>query len=70
MNRSTVTIVGLLLTLHTYIGLRLIPDLPLSSAGRAIAVLLLIASCLLIPAGMTYRSIRDPKWSDRAHGSA
>ncbi|MET0657217.1 MAG: metallophosphoesterase [Steroidobacteraceae bacterium] len=66
MNASRLTIPALLITLHAYIGLRLIPDLPLSTAGRVSAVLLLIAFCVVVPLGMSYRSIRNPAWSDRA----
>ena len=66
LNTSRLAIPALLIALHAYIGLRLIPALPLSTAGRVCAVLLLLASCVLIPLGMSYRSIRDPAWSDRA----
>jgi uncharacterized protein len=66
INRSTVTSVGLLLALHGYIGLRLIPDLPLNLTGRIVAVVVLLLSCVLMPLGMMYRAIRNPTWADRA----
>jgi predicted MPP superfamily phosphohydrolase len=52
-SRVAVTIVfSLLALLHGYIGARLLPDLPIGSAGRALGALLLAASFVLIPLSM------------------
>lgn len=41
--------------LHVYVGLRLIPELPVGMPVKAIAVLALVASCFLIPLSMLVR---------------
>ncbi|HTJ99844.1 MAG TPA: metallophosphoesterase [Bordetella sp.] len=51
--------------LHIYIGLRLVPEAPVSDAVRWIAVLYLAASCLLIPLGARARQLA-PSWSRQA----
>ncbi|AUL37433.1 metallophosphoesterase [Bordetella holmesii] len=50
---------------HVYVGIRIIPDLPMGMAGKSIAILVLIASCILIPVGMLSRSSGRPPWADR-----
>jgi uncharacterized protein len=42
--------------LHLYIGLRILPALPWSNAWQALGAVVLILSCVLIPAGLTGRS--------------
>lgn len=59
MSRSFLTALGLLGLLHVYIGVRLLPALPLGDGGRVAGVLLLAASWALIPIGLTARSLRD-----------
>ncbi|HTH73821.1 MAG TPA: metallophosphoesterase [Trinickia sp.] len=41
--------------LHVYVGLRLLPELPVGVPVKAIAVLALVASCFLIPLSMLVR---------------
>lgn len=41
--------------LHVYVGLRLIPELPVGLPVKAIAVLALVSSCFLIPLSMLVR---------------
>jgi predicted MPP superfamily phosphohydrolase len=41
--------------LHVYVGLRLLPELPVAVPVKAIAVLALVASCFLIPLSMLVR---------------
>ncbi|WP_028079751.1 metallophosphoesterase [Solimonas soli] len=49
-SRVVVTIVfALLAALHAYIGVQLLPDLPIGTAGRLLGALLLAASFALIP---------------------
>jgi predicted MPP superfamily phosphohydrolase len=45
---------------HAYIGARLLPDLPLGTAGTALAIALLAASSLLIPLAMLSRRMARP----------
>lgn len=47
---------GLLGLLHVYIGVRLLPALSIGVPGQVIGSLLLVASCILIPMGLTARS--------------
>jgi predicted MPP superfamily phosphohydrolase len=56
-------VIGVLL--HVYVGFRLIPDLPLPAAGKWIAALWLVLSCLLIPPGMLARMIERQPLGDR-----
>jgi hypothetical protein len=52
---------ALLAALHIYIGLRLLPALPLDSAGRAAGAFALLLSCLLIPMAVASRLVgRQP----------
>jgi predicted MPP superfamily phosphohydrolase len=56
-------VIGVLL--HVYVGFRLIPDLPVPAAGKWIAALWLVLSCLLIPPGMLARMIERQPLGDR-----
>ncbi|WP_116810791.1 metallophosphoesterase [Steroidobacter cummioxidans] len=47
---------GLLGLLHVYIGLRLLPALSIGVTGHVVGALLLLASWILIPMGLTARS--------------
>jgi len=64
--RFMLTATLLVALLHTYIGVRLVPDLPGSTAVTVAAIVALIASTLLIPFGMLARFViaRQPL-SDR-----
>lgn len=59
MRRGFLILLGVLGALHVYIGLRLLPVVPLGVPGRVIGVLLLAASCVLIPLGLMARSMQD-----------
>lgn len=54
--RFVLVVLGLLALLHLYIGLRLLPALPWSTAAQTLAAGLLALSCVLIPAGLSSRS--------------
>lgn len=57
--RFILTVLALLGLLHTYIGWRLLPALPLSAAGVGIAIGFLVLSWALIPLGLMARSRED-----------
>ena len=52
---------GLVLLPHVYVGMRLLPDLPLGAIGAAIAAALLLASAVLIPLAMLSRQMPQPR---------
>jgi len=52
---------GLVLLLHVYVGLRLLPDLPLGVAGLLLAASLLLGSAALIPLAMLSRQMPQPR---------
>nr|WP_235936865.1 metallophosphoesterase [Steroidobacter agaridevorans] len=56
MRRGFSMMLGLLGLLHVYIGVRLLPALSLGVLGQVIGGLLLVASWILIPMGLTARS--------------
>jgi predicted MPP superfamily phosphohydrolase len=60
-----VRLVSIGVLFHLYVGFRIIPDLPISSTGRALCVLWLVLSCLLIPAGMLARRFEHQSVGDR-----
>ncbi|MDB5728321.1 MAG: metallophosphoesterase [Noviherbaspirillum sp.] len=64
--RTTIVVVlSILALLHGYIGMRILPDLPVGPAVRTLGVLWLLASWALIPAGLLSRSIKKQPLSDR-----
>jgi uncharacterized protein len=65
VSRRFLSAIALLGLLHLYIGLRLLPPLPIGAAGQIVAWLTLLASCLLMPLAVVARGTRDPKWADR-----
>jgi uncharacterized protein len=58
ISRSTLVVLGVLASLHVYIGARLLPALPIGVVGLTVGVLLLVASCALIPLGLMSRARR------------
>ncbi|MGI4816219.1 MAG: metallophosphoesterase, partial [Janthinobacterium lividum] len=48
------------IVMHAYVGLRLVPALATGTVSQVIAVLLLVLSCLLIPAAMFSRRMVQP----------
>src|SRR5687768_8646263 len=66
VSRSFVILLCVLAGLHVYIGVRLLPDLPIGVTGRVIGALLLAASCALVPVGTMARSMQSQSpWSER-----
>ena len=63
--RSILVILALLAALHAYIGLRVLPDLPINNAWRAVGVCWLLASLVLVPTGLLSHSIRHQPLADR-----
>lgn len=55
---------SLIALLHLYIGLRILPDLPVSAVIRELGALWLAVSCLLIPAGLLYHKIERQPHAD------
>ncbi|WP_026075694.1 metallophosphoesterase [Noviherbaspirillum massiliense] len=65
-SRNFVLVVySLLAVLHAYIGWRVLPDLPLDTTARTLGALWLVASFVLVPAGLLARGIRRQPLSDR-----
>jgi len=58
-----IIIVGILL--HAYVGIRIIPALPVDAAVKWLCVLWLVLSVMLIPIGMIARSIERQPLGDR-----
>jgi predicted MPP superfamily phosphohydrolase len=54
----------LLALLHFYVGVQLLPMLPIGAFGRVLGALLLVCSFLLMPASMMARSL-PRAWADR-----
>lgn len=64
--RNVVLVVfSLLALLHAYIGWRILPDLPLASVFQLLGALCLLASLLLVPAGLLARAVKRQPLSDR-----
>ncbi|HEV2612316.1 MAG TPA: metallophosphoesterase [Noviherbaspirillum sp.] len=63
--RSTVVIFSLLALLHIYIGARILPAMPVAPVVQWLGVLWLLASLVLVPAGLLAPSIRQQPLSDR-----
>ncbi|MDR5753549.1 MULTISPECIES: metallophosphoesterase [unclassified Caballeronia] len=58
-------VIGIGILFHLYVGVRLIPAAPVGAPLRWLAVLVLVASVLLIPLGMAARTIEQQPLSDR-----
>jgi predicted MPP superfamily phosphohydrolase len=65
LSRRFLTAIALLALIHVYIGLRLLPPLPIGTTGYIIGAVALLASCLMMPLAVFARSARNPQWSDR-----
>ncbi|MFT3736799.1 MAG: hypothetical protein QM776_17610 [Rhodocyclaceae bacterium] len=63
--RFLLTVVGLIATLHLYLAIRLVPDLPVSSAAQYAVLALLLLSTLLQPLGLLSRALSSEVWRDR-----
>jgi predicted MPP superfamily phosphohydrolase len=51
--------------LHIYVGVRLLPDMPIGYPGRWIGAAILAIMCLVEPLGLLSRSIKNQPLSDR-----
>ncbi|HET9446974.1 MAG TPA: metallophosphoesterase [Steroidobacteraceae bacterium] len=65
LSRRFLTLIALLALLHVYIGMRLLPPLPIGATGYVVGALALLASCLMMPLALFARAARDQEWSDR-----
>ncbi len=63
--RSLFTVLFLLGLLHFYIGIRLMPDSGMNALGALAGILLLIASTLLLPAGLLSSRFKRWQWADQ-----
>jgi predicted MPP superfamily phosphohydrolase len=61
--RAILAIVALLVLLHLYIGMRLLPDLEFGLAGDVGVVSLLVLSTLLVPTGLLASRLKEGDWS-------
>jgi predicted MPP superfamily phosphohydrolase len=66
VSRSLLPVLILLVLLHFYIGVRLMPDMLLSAAGLALGVVLLACLAVLVPVGLLAPTLRRHRWSDLA----
>lgn len=63
--RTTILTAALITALlHGYIGLRLLPAMPVPMLAKTLAVIWLALSCALLPAGLLARRFSQP-WADR-----
>lgn len=65
LRSSTLIILGLLALLHAYIGVRILPALPLAPVWQVFGAIWLIASFVLVPAGLLSHAIRRQPLADR-----
>lgn len=63
--RNLTVVLSLLVLLHLYIGLRLLPDLGLGLAGMLAASALLVLSLVLVPLGLLSSSLQRRRWSEQ-----
>jgi uncharacterized protein len=64
VSRSFFSAATLLALLHVYVGMRLLPALPIGTVGRAFGVALLVCCYVLMPLSMMTRSL-PRAWADR-----
>jgi predicted MPP superfamily phosphohydrolase len=60
-----ITVCSILALLHAYIGWRILPDLPVDLSIKLIGALWLVASFVLVPAGLLSRAVKRQPLSDR-----
>ncbi|MGJ9419535.1 metallophosphoesterase [Massilia sp. CMS3.1] len=63
--RNLLLVLSLLVLLHVYIGLRLMPDLGLGLPGMLAGSALLVLSTVLVPVGLLSSSLRRRRWSEQ-----
>ncbi|MBC7573988.1 MAG: metallophosphoesterase [Herminiimonas sp.] len=64
-SRSILFVFALLAALHVYIGWRILPDLPVPMLVRWLGIACLLASLVLMPAGLMSRAIKRQPLADR-----
>jgi predicted MPP superfamily phosphohydrolase len=62
--RPSVSILVILLALHAYIGVRLLPALGAGPVGMIAGAVLLVASAMLVRIGLVAPSLRRTRWSE------
>ena len=63
--RNLIVVLSLLVLLHVYIGLRLMPDLGLGLPGMLAGTAFLVLSTGLVPVGLLSSSLRRRRWSEQ-----
>ncbi|MGZ5198505.1 MAG: metallophosphoesterase [Telluria sp.] len=64
MRRSLLPLLILVVLLHCYIGIRLLPAMGLGAAGTAVGIMLLLLSSVLVPLGLGAPRLRRRRWSE------
>src|SRR5690348_16207988 len=64
MRRSLLPFLALVVLMHCYIGIRLLPAMELGVLGITVGILLLLASCVLVPLGLSAPRLRRRRWSE------
>jgi len=62
--RSSVSVLAILVLVHLYIGLRLLPGMGLGLFGMLLGIVLLALSAVLVRIGLVAPSLRRSRWSD------
>jgi len=62
--RNLSVVLSLLILLHVYIGVRLMPDMALGLGGIGLGIVLLLLSTVLVPVGLLSSSLRRRRWSE------
>jgi predicted MPP superfamily phosphohydrolase len=62
--RSSVSVVAILVLVHLYIGLRLLPGMEVGLLGMLLGIVLLALSAVLVRIGLVAPSLRRSRWSD------
>jgi predicted MPP superfamily phosphohydrolase len=65
MRRSRFPFFALLILLHVYLGVRLLPAMDLGPLGMTVGVVLLLASMVLVPIGLGAPRLRRRRWSEQ-----
>jgi predicted MPP superfamily phosphohydrolase len=65
LSRRFLTLLGILALVHTYVGCRLLPDMPIGTAGRIVGASWLALSFVSMPLSFFARSFRSRAWADR-----
>jgi hypothetical protein len=61
--RSSVSVLAILVLVHLYIGLRLLPGMEVGMLGMLIGIILLALSAVLVRIGLVAPSLRRSRWS-------